>query len=525
MKDLLCLFAILSLISHAGLSQPGEPVLDWIAKGQTERIESYLRDNDINARVGIPPTTLLVHAILNGNPGTTEWLISKGADINLLVDGWSPLMYASRSNGLKNISLLLEAGADIEYADPEGNTALFHAAASGNPKTLKRLLKHGANLYRKNSAWHTAYDIAIRNNKQENAIYLRDWYEKNLPDLRDGPYIRWRGKSKIKTFYLVHDSRSHITRRKKMNLKALSDPFLFKGFSGDSLNYLIHSYREPGPDSVQNAEKILVMGDVHGGYDSLVLFLQQNGVINRSLQWSWGKGHLVFVGDIFDRGDQVTEALWLIYQLEDQASKAGGHVHYILGNHEIMVLTGNLNYVSDKYLLMTSKLNIDYAGLFSKRTVLGQWLRTRNTLVRINGHLFVHAGLSPEIMYAGVCINDINRLMHRFLNHPDRRNTDEAVLNYVLGPRGPFWYRGYLENNQEYTHLPPEELEKILEHFHVRSIFIGHTNVAQVSSLYNGKVFAIDVPFYTYGFPIQGLLLDGDAVYLLNSCAGKERIR
>lgn len=36
-----------------------------------------------------------------------------------------------------------------------------------------------------------------------------------------------------------------------------------------------------------------------------------------------GDGHLVFVGDVFDKGPGVTESLWLIYRLEQQARAAG----------------------------------------------------------------------------------------------------------------------------------------------------------------------------------------------------------
>ena len=525
MKGWICILTLMSLVALTGMSLIYDPVLEWIEKGQTEQIETYLEDNPVDALVGSPGTTLLVHSVLHGSPFITEWLVSKGADINLPVNGMSPLMYALQLDEEKKVSILLSAGADVGFQDPEGNTALFYAAISGNLKSIKSLLKHGADISHKNLTWHTAYDLAIGNNNQQTATFLRDRYEKNLPDLLDGPYIRWHGKKKIRAFYLVHDSRSQITRRNKARFKASSDPFPFRGFSGDTLDYLIHSRRDVSPDSVQDAEKILVLGDIHGGYDSLVLFLQQNGILNSSLQWDWGKGHLVFVGDIFDRGDKVTEALWLIYRLEDQAARAGGAVHYILGNHEIMVLTGNLNYVSDKYLLMTSKLNIDYSGLFSKRTVLGQWLRTRNAVVRINGYLFVHAGLSPDIIKPGTSLHEINNRVHSFLNGPERNFSGESAFDEVFGTQGPFWYRGYLEDNREYPHLPQKELQKILDHFDVRTIFIGHTNVQQVTSIYNGKVFAIDVPFYTYGYPIQGLLLKDGAIYRLNSSGVKEQIR
>jgi hypothetical protein len=525
MKGLLHIFLILALFVHTGDSLAGDPVLEWIENGETALIEKYLEDHNINAVIGSPGTTMLVYSILHASTDMTEWLIGKGADINLSLDGMNPLMYASGLDNIKKVSVLIEAGADIEIPDAEGNTALFYAASNGNLKNVKLLLRRGANLSHKNSTWQTAYDMAVRNSRTETAKYLRDQYEKSLPDLLDGPYISWSGKKTLKAFYLVHDSKSQFTRRLKSKIRAHSDPCMMMGFSGDTLEYLVHSRKDTAPDEIQNAGKILVMGDIHGGYDSLVLFLRRNGIIDPSLQWCWGDGHLVFVGDIFDRGDRVTESLWLIYRLEDQAANAGGAVHFILGNHEIMVLTGDLNYVSDKYLLMTSRLNINYSSLFSRRTVLGQWLRTKNTIIRINGNLFVHAGLSPYITEMGLNITQINEQVRFFLNHPDRLHNEETGREELLGPLGPFWYRGYLEENHEYPHLPEKDLEKVLDYFGARRVFVGHTNVKKITSAYNDRVFAIDVPFYNYGYPIQGLLLKGESIYLLNSSAEKMRIR
>ncbi len=525
MKGLIHIFTSLSLLFYAGLASAEDPVFSWIEKGDIESIGEYLPDHDINAAYGDSGATMLVHAIVYGDTRTTAWLIEKGADVNQVVGYMSPLMYAAGSYDLKKVSKLINAEADIETRGPGGNTALFYAAMNGNLKITKYLVKRGADLSHKNETWNTAYDIAVSNQKSEVAQYLRSSYEKNLPDLFDGPYIRWKGKRKIKTFYLVHDSKSQITRKSKARFKADTDPYLVKGFSNDSLDYLINSRREVPPDQLEGIARIIVIGDIHGGYDSLLVFLQQNGVMDRAFQWTWGKGHLVFIGDIFDRGDKVTEALWLIYRLEQQASEAGGAVHLILGNHEIMVLSGNINYVSDKYLLMTSRLNISYSWFYNKRTVLGQWLRTKNSIEKINGHLFVHAGLSPKILASGLSMHEINDHVRYFLNHPERQYHGLISRNTIMGHNGPFWYRGYLKDNHEYQHLPEKEFEKVLARFNARTIFIGHTNVKQIAPLYNNRVFALDVPFYTYGFPIQGLLLEGDNIYLLNSSASKKQIR
>ena len=63
--------------------------------------------------------------------------------------------------------------------------------------------------------------------------------------------------------------------------------------------------------------------------------------MDSACHWTFGKGHLVICGDLFDRGNDVTAELWLLYKLEEEAKEKGGYVHTILGNHEIMNLSGD----------------------------------------------------------------------------------------------------------------------------------------------------------------------------------------
>jgi len=58
-----------------------------------------------------------------------------------------------------------------------------------------------------------------------------------------------------------------------------------------------------------------------------VHLLQVNGVIDHALNWSYSSGHLVLIGDMVDRGNNVVPLLWLIYKLEGEAKLAGGDVH------------------------------------------------------------------------------------------------------------------------------------------------------------------------------------------------------
>ena len=53
----------------------------------------------------------------------------------------------------------------------------------------------------------------------------------------------------------------------------------------------------------------------------LIELLKNNKIIDEDLKWTFGDGHFVIVGDVFDRGDKVNEVLWFLYDLEIQAKK------------------------------------------------------------------------------------------------------------------------------------------------------------------------------------------------------------
>ena len=177
--------------------------------------------------------------------------------------------------------------------------------------------------------------------------------------------------------------------------------------------------------------RVVAFGDVHGAYDRLVEILTQAGIIDASQNWVGGDAHLVSVGDLVDRGPDSRKVLDLLMRLEREAGRAGGRVHLVLGNHEVMNLIGDLRYVSEEeYLAFADdELPADreqaweryrkrhdvgdpdedlraafdqahppgYFGLraaFAPDGVYGRWLLERSVLVRIDGTAFVHAGLS-----------------------------------------------------------------------------------------------------------------------------------
>ena len=89
--------------------------------------------------------------------------------------------------------------------------------------------------------------------------------------------------------------------------------------------------------------RIVALGDLHGGIDSLQTMLEGTGITDSHHQWTSSDACLVIVGDMVDRGDRSRELLDYLMSLERQAPE---QVHVVLGNHEVMNLVGDLRYVT-----------------------------------------------------------------------------------------------------------------------------------------------------------------------------------
>ncbi len=289
----------------------------------------------------------------------------------------------------------------------------------------------------------------------------------------------------------------------------------FAAFLGESLTLRQH---EPEPAVWPQPEKLLAISDVEGEYDYMLRFLQANGVVDKAGRWAFGKGHLVCVGDMIDRGQQVTETLWCLYRLSAEAGAAGGHLHYVLGNHEAMFMAGDVRYAAPKYKEVAGLLGLPCEGLLGADTELGRWLRTRNALVRVGDLLFVHAGVSAAVASQKVDYEKLNRGIRSVLGVPPTQIKDQRLAILAWGATGPLWYRGYFKEHALLFGPPPsvQALDGILRNLGARSIVIGHTQVARVTEMFGRRrVLAIDTP-WTNVETVQGILVTGDKIQVVD---------
>ena len=134
--------------------------------------------------------------------------------------------------------------------------------------------------------------------------------------------------------------------------------------------------------------------------------------------------------------------------MDQEAKAAGGKVHFILGNHEVMNLTGDVRYVRNKYFENARIIKERYTNWYASDTEIGQWLRSKNAVERIGDRLFCHGGISPELAYSGIPIGEVNQKIRKSIsqNYGLAERSTSIVLSQT---EGPLWYRGLMRQTSE----------------------------------------------------------------------------
>lgn len=280
----------------------------------------------------------------------------------------------------------------------------------------------------------------------------------------------------------------------------------------------------------QGVERIVAIGDLHGGYKKFVKILRLSGLINKRNRWIGGKTHLVQTGDIVDRGPDSRKIVDLLRKLEKEAAKDGGFVHALVGNHEAMIVQGDLRYVHegeykafqtrrsrrlqrryyDRYVASIKaslpeeewpEFDHAYRDSWKERFPLGyvehrlnwqpegqygKWVVANKTVIIINDTMFVHGGISAK--YGALDLAEINARIELELS------SGEIIEGgIVTDPEGPLWYRGLAKANENDVG-EREHLDALMERHNIRRIVIGHTfTPGAVIPRFDGQVIQIDV--------------------------------
>ena len=345
----------------------------------------------------------------------------------------------------------------------------------------------------------------------------------------------------------------------------------------------------PEPAPGESRETVIAVGDVHGDFDDFVAILQRTGLIDKQKHWVGGRATFVQVGDLLDRGPRPREVMDLMISLEKEAVQADGQVVSLMGNHEMMNIMGDLRYVTpvnyasfadgnsekrqksaydeyvkwrDSHRSLIAELSqpmemteaewmarhpagfIEQREAFSPQGEYGKWLRGKSAVVEINGSIFLHGGISPDV--AKMKIDAMNSqirgeikafdtakqylqneklilpffnlqeiasvlqaeiIAERKSNVPANEERQTKILEFLkfndwLSVRedGPLWFRGYDRWTDEQG---APQAAKILEAYKATHIVVGHTvqKGGRIRPRFGNEVFLIDTGMLSSYYP------------------------
>lgn len=300
----------------------------------------------------------------------------------------------------------------------------------------------------------------------------------------------------------------------------------------------------PGASAGKPAQpaRIVAVGDLHGDFGAWREIASAAGLVDSAGRWIGGRATLVQVGDIVDREPESLKIVRELMRLQKDASRQGGRVVVLVGNHEAMNITGDLRYttpgefgafataksgalrdrvyeakkaeieanyrsrdpsltaaaVRDAWMKATPLGWVEQRLAWAPDGEIGRWVIGNSAAVLIGGNLFVHGGISAE--YSKLSLAELNRQVASALASVDR--SPSAITN---SPLGPLWYRGLITRDPRITQIPApaadaparpsqeQELATLLAAYGARRIIVGHTpSRSGIQILFGGQLVDVD---------------------------------
>jgi hypothetical protein len=268
-----------------------------------------------------------------------------------------------------------------------------------------------------------------------------------------------------------------------------SEPYTFSAKGLQNLNIQELEIMSDPQTEFSGVNKFIAISDIHGQFGLFKSFLTSHTIVDEKGDWVFGENHLVIVGDVLDRGEHAVDALWYIYKLEQQAREAGGQLHFLLGNHEMMVINDDLRYLHKKYNYTSGISQRKYSTFFGPNTFFGRWLSSKKVGLSVNDIFFVHGGISEDVTNLHKPIGEINDLFRdKILFHSKESILADSIITLLAKSKGPLWYRGYAYPST----FNMKKAKLILKELGKKSVVVGHTSMEKIRGLYDNRIILID---------------------------------
>lgn len=285
------------------------------------------------------------------------------------------------------------------------------------------------------------------------------------------------------------------------------------GTAGDTLD---------APASLGPAQpRVVVIGDLHSDIQSTRQAFQLAGGTDENDVWIGGGLTIVQLGDMIGRSDDERQVLDFLFAIRQQAQAAGGQVHLLVGNHEVMGARVDNQAVGlnpfpgyeDLTDLDVGNPRLQFLGEYEKKR--GAALMTGGpyakrfaelpTVLQLGGTVYVHGGVVPR--WAEYGLDKINaEVSHWLFGNCDEPDSSLGVDN---GDR-VMWTRQF---SSMVDATDCALLDQSLSILGAKRMIVAHTVQTTITGYCDNKVWAVDVGMSRYyGGPIEVLEIVDDEV-------------
>jgi hypothetical protein len=263
------------------------------------------------------------------------------------------------------------------------------------------------------------------------------------------------------------------------------------------------------------------MGDLHADIYAARRAFQLAGATNESDVWIGGALTVVQLGDMIGRSDDERQVLDFLFAMRAQAQAAGGKVHLLVGNHEVMGARVDNQAVgpnpfpgyedlqdldlSDERLAFLAEHEKKRGAALMSGGPYAKRFAELPTVLQLGATVFVHGGVVPR--WAEYGLDRVNaEVSHWLFGNCSEPDSSSGVDD---GDR-VMWTRQF---SSMVDAADCAVLEQSLAILGAKRMIVAHTVQSTITGYCNDKVWATDVGMSRfYAGPIEVLEIVDDEV-------------
>jgi calcineurin-like phosphoesterase family protein len=215
--------------------------------------------------------------------------------------------------------------------------------------------------------------------------------------------------------------------------------------------------------------RVVAIGDLHGDVRALGAIARACGLLDERGSWTGGQAHLVLMGDLVG-GEDSRLLIHAVMRLEREARRAGGRVHSLIGNHDVLPAAGRFGKMTRRERRAYGKRDFRGDGPYS------DWLRGRPTILKLGRTVFVHAGLDRWALDTDPA--EVNGQVRAWIAHHQGigPKPPKGTRWTVDEDEGPMWMRAFKARGGKPKDGPSKkDLRAILERLGAERMVLGHS--------------------------------------------------